>query len=89
MAHVESEMFSEPPEPYFTMTADEFEQKMVKSASIETLMSGGSNVCHADVKKYTKSIHILLFIKIIGICHFTGSPSTLQGERRSSDGRLF
>ena len=41
---VESEMFSEPPEPYFTMTADDFEMGVAKSASVEALTIGASNV---------------------------------------------
>lgn len=42
---MESEIFSEPPEPYFTLTAGDFETDKVKSASTESLKSGGSNVC--------------------------------------------
>ena len=41
---VESEMFSEPPEPYFTMSPDNFETGVAKSASVESLKIETSNV---------------------------------------------
>lgn len=44
LSMVESEMFSEPPEPYFTMTEDDFETGVAKSASVESLIIEASNV---------------------------------------------
>ena len=40
----ETEIFCEPPEPYFSMIADDFETDNVESTSTESLKSGGSNV---------------------------------------------
>lgn len=45
MINVESEMFSEPPEPYFTVSCDSFETGGVtKSAEVESLRIEVSNV---------------------------------------------
>ncbi len=44
LSRVESEMFSEPPEPYFTMNPDDFEMVIDNSASVEALKIETSNV---------------------------------------------
>ena len=42
---VESEMYSEPPEPYFTMSPEYFETDVANSASVEALKIETTNVC--------------------------------------------
>ena len=61
LAITESEIFCEPPEPYFITTdsvseemmqMENFEPALVKSASVEFMKSGTSNVRHTDVNNF-------------------------------------